>query len=75
MGEVMLSGVERNFLEALRVEPRDNRWVQEHIGIGHAYDLARCGLVKNPLGERRNAHTNLWMLTAKGLGVLRERVR
>lgn len=75
MGEVRLSGVERKFLEALRVEPRDNRWVQAHFGIGHAYFLARRGLVKNPLVEQEHAHTNLWMLTAKGLSVLQEGVR
>lgn len=70
-----VTAVERKFLEELLVEPRDNRWVKEHLGMGHAYHLARCGLVKNPLGERGNSHINLWMLTGKGLSVLREQVR
>ncbi|MEW5891363.1 MAG: hypothetical protein AB1768_20565 [Pseudomonadota bacterium] len=57
---------ELRFLSALRETPRDNRWVQEHFGMGRAWRLMNAGLVDNPLGVAGNAHTNLWQLTAQG---------
>lgn len=57
-------------LRALSEAPRDNRWMQEHFGLGHAYYLARCGLVENPLWRVGPTHTNLWRLTDAGKRLL-----
>lgn len=71
MEEVELSVVEREMLKRLLVEPRDNRWVQEHIGLGRAFWMLRRGWVRNPTGLKGTSRTNLWMLTAKGLRILK----
>lgn len=68
--EERLSVAERGMLKKLLVEPRDNRWVQEHIGLGKAFWMLRRGWVRNPPGFWEASRTNLWMLTAKGLSVL-----
>lgn len=62
---------EKNFLKSLAEEPRDNRWVQEHLGLGWAYWLARRGLVENnTLGVYDSVHTNFWKLTEEGRHVI-----
>ncbi|MEW5891359.1 MAG: hypothetical protein ACOYYI_17660 [Chloroflexota bacterium] len=67
-----LTKEELRFLSALLESPRDNRWVQEHFGMGRAWRLMNAGLVDNPLGVVGNAHTNLWQLTAQGRRMLEE---
>lgn len=68
-----LRKAEAKFLRCLLSEPRDNRWVQGHFGMGLAFDLARRGLATNLLGETETSHTNLWSITGQGLAALSPR--
>jgi len=67
---VGVSVIEAKLLKALLLSEQDNRWVQTHFGLSLAYNLARRGLVENPLGVSGSTHTNLWRLTGEGLQAL-----
>lgn len=74
---VGVSVIEAKLLKALLLSEldMDNRWVQTHFGLSLAYNLARRGLVENPLGVSGSTHTNLWRLTGEGLQALAAAIR